>query len=301
VLEVEFPVLAAGIVLPGRARAQEAICGDGVVDAGEACDEGVANGTPDSCCTATCTLRAADETCRATAGACDVAETCNGVTPTCPPDGGLPDGDGDGICDAIDRCPEQADPDQADDDGDGLGNACDPCTDVVPTTVTKAVLKISKLLTPLGDDRLKFKATVSGVPLAPALDLSATGMRIILSDALSAGLIDARLPGGAYSPSIKAGWKGGGTGWSYANGGQLLPLIQGITKAAVKGRASHPGTFTVSVTGKKGSYGVTQAGLPVVMTVVFTPPFAATGQCAEADFTNVPGCVLATNGSLLCK
>ncbi|HKQ98585.1 MAG TPA: thrombospondin type 3 repeat-containing protein, partial [Candidatus Polarisedimenticolia bacterium] len=37
------------------------------------------------------------------------------------------DGDGDGIPDDVDLCPEAADPDQADADGDGVGDACDNC------------------------------------------------------------------------------------------------------------------------------------------------------------------------------
>lgn len=38
---------------------------------------------------------------------------------------GSPDGDGDGIPDANDNCPQVANPDQADTDGDGIGDACD--------------------------------------------------------------------------------------------------------------------------------------------------------------------------------
>ena len=48
------------------------VCGNGTVEAGEQCDEGAANGTAGSCCSATCQL--------------------------------LSDSDGDGTCDAIDVC-----------------------------------------------------------------------------------------------------------------------------------------------------------------------------------------------------
>jgi hypothetical protein len=40
----------------------------------------------------------------------------------------LPDGDGDGLVDAIDKCPHSPNPDQTDTDGDGIGDACDVCT-----------------------------------------------------------------------------------------------------------------------------------------------------------------------------
>jgi len=62
----------------------EPLCGDGVLGAGEDCDEGAATGSPASCCTATCALRAAGATCRGSAGACDVAEQCDGANGACP-------------------------------------------------------------------------------------------------------------------------------------------------------------------------------------------------------------------------
>ncbi len=294
-------LVLAAVLCVGAARAHADGCGDGVLDAGETCDDGSANGAFVSCCTATCALRDAGEICRASSGACDVPETCDGTSPTCPADIVLPDGDADGICDPFDSCPSTPDPVQADDDADGLGNACDPCANVVPTIVRKAVLKISKLFTGPGDDRLKLKLTAEAVPAQPALDLTAQGIRFLLADALGTVIIDARLPGGQYTSSVRAGWKGSGSGWSYANGGQVLPLIQGITKASVKGRASRPGTFTIAVVGKKGSYGVVPGGLPLFATVVLDPPVATTGQCVEVAFAPPSGCFLSSNGSVICK
>ncbi|MFN2376350.1 MAG: multicopper oxidase domain-containing protein [Candidatus Binatia bacterium] len=65
---------------------QTVSCGDGEVDEGEQCDQGVANGTAGSCCTADCTLVASSTQCRASTGECDPAEICNGGNPLCPPD-----------------------------------------------------------------------------------------------------------------------------------------------------------------------------------------------------------------------
>ncbi|MEZ4318886.1 MAG: putative metal-binding motif-containing protein [Myxococcota bacterium] len=42
-------------------------------------------------------------------------------------DGPSADGDGDGILDACDNCPDDANPGQADSDSDGVGNPCDVC------------------------------------------------------------------------------------------------------------------------------------------------------------------------------
>ena len=44
------------------------------------------------------------------------------------------DGDADGVCNEVDRCPEVSDPDQTDTDEDGAGDACDGCpTDAAKT------------------------------------------------------------------------------------------------------------------------------------------------------------------------
>ncbi len=40
---------------------------------------------------------------------------------------GAPDGDGDGVPDSCDNCPQTPNPDQEDGDGDGVGDACDNC------------------------------------------------------------------------------------------------------------------------------------------------------------------------------
>ena len=61
------------------------LCGNGVLDSGETCDDGTANGTS-SCCGTDCEVRVAGESCRAVADVCDLEETCDGVSSTCPAD-----------------------------------------------------------------------------------------------------------------------------------------------------------------------------------------------------------------------
>src|SRR5947208_5777628 len=61
-------------------------CGNGIVDAGEDCDQGASNGTAGSCCSASCRFVTSRTICRAAANACDVAESCTGSSATCPAD-----------------------------------------------------------------------------------------------------------------------------------------------------------------------------------------------------------------------
>jgi len=67
-------------------------CGNGVLDAGEACDQGVANGSDGACCDSFCRLAPASKVCRPAAGECDQAESCDGVSDRCPDDLAQPQG-----------------------------------------------------------------------------------------------------------------------------------------------------------------------------------------------------------------
>jgi cysteine-rich repeat protein len=54
-----------------------AVCGNGVVEPGEDCDDG--NTVPGDCCLPTCEFESTDTECRAAAGVCDVPDHCDGA------------------------------------------------------------------------------------------------------------------------------------------------------------------------------------------------------------------------------
>ncbi len=75
-------------------------CGNGVVECNEQCDGG-------PCCTPQCTFVPAGTLCRASAGVCDVAESCTGASSACPADGyaaGTQCRASTGVCDPAENC-----------------------------------------------------------------------------------------------------------------------------------------------------------------------------------------------------
>src|SRR6185503_5055150 len=88
------------------------VCGNSLTETKEQCDQGGANGTGTSCCTSTCAFRAAGQTCRGSAGSCDVAETCTGSSATCPADAFQSSSTvcrgSAGECDLAENCPGNA-------------------------------------------------------------------------------------------------------------------------------------------------------------------------------------------------
>ncbi len=66
------------------------VCGNGVVEGSEACDDG--NTVNGDCCSSVCQFESTSTVCRSAAGECDAAETCTGASATCPADIKKPSG-----------------------------------------------------------------------------------------------------------------------------------------------------------------------------------------------------------------
>src|SRR5439155_19214914 len=84
------------------------VCGDGVREGSEGCDEGAANGTDTSCCTVDCQPKPAGTSCRPSAGVCDASEVCTGSSGACPVDAFKPSTTvcraSAGVCDLAENC-----------------------------------------------------------------------------------------------------------------------------------------------------------------------------------------------------
>jgi uncharacterized delta-60 repeat protein len=269
-------------------------CGNGTVDAGEECDGGaIIDG---DCCDAACELLPAATVCRPVEDECDLADSCDGVSGSCP-DARKPDGDDDGVCDEVDICPVDPDPAQEDGDDDGLGDVCDPCTNGV--IVIKPKIRMTKFTTGPGDDTFSFTGQLD-LPAAPALDPITKGARVIVADATDAVLFDLAVPGGAYSPLTRTGWIANGAGTSFTF--RTTTAVGGvIDKLKLSFAAARPDLLKFSMSGRRGAFAGAPPTLPLSAIIVIDAPTAATGECGEIEF-GATGCLLNRSGSTLsCK
>src|SRR5262249_21259854 len=112
-----------------------------------------------------------------------------------------------------------------------------PC--VNGAVATKPKLTAGKLLPPQGDDKLSLSGEAV-IPLSPPLDPPGRGIRLLMTGATSASLLDVTIPPGAYDALSKTGWKSNGadTSWTYEGPGTVTA---GIQKVSVKRDAAVPG------------------------------------------------------------
>jgi hypothetical protein len=271
----------------------------GVCDVAETC-----TGSGDNC--PADGFASSSTVCRPSSAPCDVAENCSGSSASCPADTGLPDGDGDGTCDAQDDCPLISDPGQVDSDGDGLGDVCDPCNNTYNggAFATKAKIIVTKLFTAPGDDKVKIKGYLV-LPQSPLIRCDLNGARLLLQKQDGSSVFDATLPPGAYDVVQKVGWKTNGTTtkFTYKNAGAPVALIDGINKTSVALSAKTPGLVKWSTGGKTGTYGpITGADLPLKATLILdVPPHSATSQCGETNFALGNCALVAGGGTVFCQ
>lgn len=163
---------------------------------------------------------------------------------------------------------------------------------------TAAMLSIKKVLPPPGDDSLNFKGTVAVQPsIGAQIDPLAGGVTVRLRNA-GATFMETLIPGGAYDPVTKTGWKvnRSATQWTFV--GPMTGAPDGITKVVVSDHSARtPGVWTFAVTGKHGNYAI---GTDVAADLVLP----GDGGCFAAIFSAVPpahpSCLLSKT-TLKCK
>jgi hypothetical protein len=144
-----------------------------------------------------------------------------------------------------------------------------------------------------GDDRLAFSGQLLVPhPFDPAFDPAANGIGLIAGDAATTQWLNVVIPGGAYDPTSRVGWKAarGGGRWRYINDSATPP--GGIARVTITDLSHRqPGLLQFSVQGRAGTYPADVASLPLAGTIVLDPPTAETGQCGTAAFDgSTPRC-----------
>ncbi len=206
-----------------------------------------------------------------TTDVCDAAGVCTHPA--------LPDADGDGLCDALDECPQGV-------------------------ALTSARVKIGRFSTGPGDDRLAVRGQLTlPVPITPPIDPVSHGVRLLIRDAAggSAGgaFLDVTVPAGAYSEST-------GTGWAVKGGSRFLfrspqPVGGAVRAVRLQLPPTIPGRVRVAITGTEGSFVSGVFALPPRVTVLLDPPATPSVQCAEATSAAAQRIYQAGATTIVCR
>jgi hypothetical protein len=202
-------------------------CGNGVINAGETCDQGASNGLSTSCCTSLCQLRSFGDICRLAAGFCDLFEVCDGTNGACPANQFEPNfvqcRAASGVCDMAELCTGSS----ATCPGDGVqpggtpcrvgsGDVCDPtetCNGVAKTCPSDVVSPSGTTCRVGSGDSCDLNETCTGVAGAPCPPNDAPGKAGQLCRAGSGDFCDANetctgTPGAPCPPNDAPGKAG---------------------------------------------------------------------------------------------
>lgn len=153
-----------------------------------------------------------------------------------------------------------------------------------PATIGSARLALTKLRAPSGDDQLSLTGAVA-MATTPPLDLVASGLRLVLTDATGVVLADlAAAPGPAWKANRA------GTSWIHRDP-RVASGIRDVRVRAVK----PAGTLRLSVKARGLALDGALAAAPPVASIAFGTP-AASGQCGVTSFA---ACRATPNGATL--
>ena len=155
-------------------------------------------------------------------------------------------------------------------------------------------LALARIAPPPGDDRLSFSGKVLfPIPYNPPLDPIQKGVRVLVTDATRAAVVDASTATGFYDVSTGRGWTTNASGWKYRDRSGV-----GIVRVGLKLSQRSPGLIQFRVKGKGGSWPVVLSHLPLRATLVIDAPNATSGECGNADFSGLaPTCSFKGSGS----
>jgi len=155
--------------------------------------------------------------------------------------------------------------------GDGCDARCRVEVDDGCVPMVFAMLTLSRLGAPAGDDRLTFEGSAGlPYPFWPGLDPIGKGVRFVVTDAGGMRIVDAALPGGAYDAARRQGWRAsaGGDRWKFVS----RDGVHGIVRLNLRdASATAPGLVAVKVKGRNGAYAPNPAELPLRVVLELDP------------------------------
>ncbi len=301
--------------------ATRSACGNGAIDAGETCDDGnrvdgdccssectrdvagtLCMGDGHDCTADVCdaggacthALRSAGTVCRfALDPICDLDELCDGTSLDCPADAIAPPGtvcrparhpcDAAEVCDPVFAvCPSEPPP--ADADGDHVADECDVCPTGLP--VTEARLHLGNYDFVTDNDKVTLEATIAIAPASVGLlDPIATGIEVAVVSGVWLApdfTILAKLPGSAYDPVTREGWRRSksGTTWTWKS----KDPTRSITKLRVRLILGTGPVVEVKGSGRRLNFANSGFELPQ-LTIALDPP--AKTMCGEVLFDGI--------------
>ena len=168
------------------------------------------------------------------------------------------DGDGDGLCDVLDRCASG-------------------------TELLGVKLKLSAYRSML----LSGTANAGTTTVNPVAD----GLRVVVQTSAGGEVFDVEVPGGAYDAVTRRGWKtyGNGTRWTFVSKQTAVGGI--VSKVILKAISDAPGWFAFTIQGTGSGVHPSVAGLAPRATLMLG---ADAAMCAETSF---PSFACRTSGS----
>jgi T5SS/PEP-CTERM-associated repeat protein len=221
-----------------------------------------------------------DFTIGATGGAVTLTAVKDAQAAACADPG---DADADGHT-CADTCPVVANAEQADADGDLVGDACDPCLRGV--AIAKSALKLKR-------GKLSFKGQLR-FTVAPALDPTANGARLVVQDAVGQTLVDLVAPAGAFDKATRQGWTNRGF---RSRTGPVRAVKLAVSKRT-------PEVVAMALKGRVGSLDANAIKQPIAATILLDASATPASICGEARFTGPPpvnpACAV-RRGALACN
>lgn len=278
-------------------------CGNGVLDAGEACDAGPLG---DACCSEVCVPRPAGTSCpsdggncathacdgagacahtpvpigtvcRLAADACDQVEVCDGIATACPADGR---------------------PSAPDVDGDGMWDGCDPC---VRPPLEGARLRVGRYVTG-GKDFVSLRASVRLASGDSIPDASTTWKLLELRDHNGAPVLYAQVPPGAWDGSLGQGWRRRGSRWLFR---AREPIVGTVARMTISSSSRDPNLLDVRITTPRATLNPAIPVEPLTLTLMLDG-LGPSSRCGDARFAAPggapPSCLpLSSSGILSCR